>query len=145
MKIKFHFYIWSCLTLFIFFLYFFFEENRTSESIKYIFFELFYRKKGLDTLILTIITLILFVCSLNIKFVYDKKNGIVYRQLFFLKTQIKCSEIAYLCYISWAGDVVIKNEIGGTLLFWPKVYHKRSFIKLFNEVRNDYPNIEIIL
>ena len=145
MRIKFHFYILGCFILFIFFLHFFIEEYTVSEGIKYIIFELFHNKKGIDTFILLIISIILFTCSLNIKFAYDKENGILYRQLFFIKATIKCSEISYLCYISWAGDVVIKNEAGGTLLFWPKVYHRKNFIKLFNEVRKDYPNIEIIL
>ncbi len=143
MKFKFPFLILGALVLFLFFLYFFYKECITDVSIKNGISFFLDKDKNLDTFLIFIFSFLMLICSLNIELIYDKKNGILWRKIFFIKMQIKCSEIAVLCYIPLPGHLLIMGRTGETLLFWSHIYHKSNFRKLFNEIKKDYPNIEI--
>lgn len=143
MKFKFPFLIFETLVIFLVSLYFFYVDYTITRSIKYILFHLFDAKGYFKEFLFFLFSIFMLICSLNIELIYDKKNGILWRKIFFIKMQIKCSEIAVLCYIPLPGHLLILGRTGETLFFWSHIYHKSNFRKLFNEIKKDYPNIEI--
>ena len=135
MKFKFPFLILGAVFIFILSLYFFYVDYTITRSIKYILFHLFDAKGYFKEFLFFLITVFTLVGSINLEFIYDRKNGTLCQKVFFKKTQVNCSEIAVLCYIPLPGHLLIMGRTGETLFFWSHIYHKSNFKKLFNKIK----------
>lgn len=125
-------------------IYMFYENLMEVKSISYIFIHLIDNPKYLSSILIFILFIFLLIGILSFEIGYDKEKGIIYNKLFGNIRKINCSEVKFLIYVGGIGDVYIKNKDSITLMYLSKVYHKKRIMKLFNMIKEDYPDIEII-
>lgn len=121
-----------------------YDEYKLVKSLYYIFYNIFIIKSYRYILYIFLVLVISLVVSLNGALVYDKHEEVIYLKFFIITRKINCSEINTFSYASISGDLFIFNKFRKCILFCPKIYHKKQILRLFNELKQKYPYIELI-